>query len=101
LRVCSFSPVATSQTMMVASAEAESRISLFCSVHTRTALTKSVCPWYLLPGFREERVHDHIDLSQHPAKMVPDVGDTATEVSGAAGPENVKDTSADCGAGQP
>jgi hypothetical protein len=43
-----------------------------------------------------EHVHDHIDLSQQPAKTVSDFGETATDVSGAVGPDNVADTSADC-----
>jgi hypothetical protein len=101
LSVCSFSPEATSQTMMLASADAEIRISLFCNVHTRTALTKSLCPWYRLLGLRVEHVQDHIDLSQQPAKTVSDFGETATDVSGAVGPENVADTSADYKGSQP
>jgi hypothetical protein len=44
LRVCSFSPEAASQTMMLVSADAEISSSFPCSVHARTALTKSVCP---------------------------------------------------------
>ena len=42
-----------------------------------------------MAGFRVERVHDQIDLSQQPANIVPDLGDTATDVRGAVGPENV------------
>lgn len=33
--------------------------------------------------------HDHTDLSQQPAKSVPEVGETAIEVRGATGPLNV------------
>ena len=75
--------------MMVVSAEAEIRTSLPCSLHAKTALTKSLWPWNLFPGFREEAFHDHIDLSQQPAKRVFEVGDIATDVRGAAAPEKV------------
>jgi hypothetical protein len=42
-----------------------------------------------LASFRVESVHDQIDLSQQPANIVSDLGDTATDVSGAVGPEKV------------
>jgi hypothetical protein len=54
-----------------------------------TALTKSPWPWKRLAGFRVERVHDQIDLSQQLANIVSDLVDTATDVSGAVGPEKV------------
>lgn len=57
-----------------------------------TALTKSLCPRNRLAGFRVESVHDQIDLSQQPANIVSDLGEMATEVSGAVGPEKVADT---------
>lgn len=57
-------------------------------------MTKSPCPWNRLPAFRVERVQDHIDLSQQPANTVSDLGEMATEVKGAFGPEKVADTSA-------
>jgi len=53
------------------------------------ALTKSPWPWKRLAGLREESDHDQIDLSQHAANSVSDLGRTATDVSGAVGPENV------------
>lgn len=55
-------------------------------------MTKSLWPWNLFSGFREDAFHDHTDLSQHPANSVPDVGETATDVRGAAGPEKVAET---------
>jgi hypothetical protein len=64
-------------------------------------LTKSLWPWYFLLGFGDERVQDHIDLSQQPANIVSEVGETATEVRGAIGPENVADTLAVWEDGQP
>jgi len=39
-----------------------------------------------------DSVHDQIDLSQHPANNVSDLGETATDVRGAVGPENVAAT---------
>lgn len=56
------------------------------------ALTKSPWPWKRLVGLREERDHDQIDLSQHAANSVSDLGRTATDVSGAVGPEKVATT---------
>jgi len=62
------------------------------------ALTKSPWPWKRLAGLREESDHDQIDLSQHAANSVSDLGRTATDVSGAVGPENVAVTLLVCGA---
>jgi len=66
--------------------------SLPCSVNAMTALTKSLWPWKRLAGLRVERVHDQIDLSQHPANSVSDFGETATDVRGATGPVKVAAT---------
>jgi len=57
-----------------------------------TALTKSLWPWKRLAVLRVESVHDQIDLSQHPANNVSDLGEMATEVRGAVGPEKVAAT---------
>lgn len=54
---------------------------------------KSLWPWKRRPGFRVLRDHDHIDLSQHPANIVSDFAETASEVRGAVGPEKVADIS--------
>jgi len=39
-----------------------------------------------------EAFHDHTDLSQHPAKTIPDIGEIVTDVRGAVGPEKVAET---------
>ena len=91
-KVCNFDPAATSQTMMLASCEADTRISLPFNVNVMTALTKSLWPWKRLAVLRVDSVHDQIDLSQHPANNVSDLGETATDVRGAVGPENVAAT---------
>jgi hypothetical protein len=78
--------------MMLASCEAETRTSFPCRVKVMMALTKSPWPWKRLASFRVESVHDQIDLSQQPANIVSDLGDTATDVSGAVGPEKVEVT---------
>lgn len=49
-----------------------------------------------MPGFRVEVDHDHIDLSQQPANNVFDLGETASDVRGATGPEKVADTLWSC-----
>jgi hypothetical protein len=77
--------------MILASCEADTKISLPCRVNAMTALTKSPWPWKRLAGFRVESVHDQIDLSQQPAKIVSELGDTATDVSGAVAPEKLAD----------
>lgn len=78
--------------MMLASCEADTMTSLPCSVNAMTALTKSLWPWKRLAGLRVERVHDQIDLSQHPANSVSDFEETATDVRGATGPVKVAAT---------
>ncbi len=44
-----------------------------------------------------DSVHDHTDLSQHPAYTVPDLGETASDVRGATGPASVAVTFLVCG----
>lgn len=78
---------------MLASAEAETSISVPFMEMARMALTKSPCPKNRLAGCRDERDHDQMDLSQQPAKTVSDLGETAIDVRGAIGPEKVADIS--------
>lgn len=78
--------------MMLASCEAETKISLPLRIKAMMALTKSLWPWKRVEGFREASDHDQIDLSQQLANSVPDLADTATEVRGATGPVKVAAT---------